>query len=597
MNTLAAGRMATSPEKAGHRRNKSASVLKQIIPSRGHKKTPSDGAVLIPDAKHDKGTPTLHAPSQVTMPLLPADHPHAKASPYVSPNYQDTRQQRVLSEISTPNETTQPTNHARDGKPNRPKELHRRNLSTISLRSLGKEKEKGEGSNSSKESDTKKKTKKEKSSSNLAAMFGKSKSSKSGREAITKTKDKENTTPPHTAQNPTEHTPIWSQLRTADLYEERTTTKSIPLNDHQSIKDEIALYTPQNYSPSKQRNFYGLDQPKLQQKRPTLEQRPRSDFLPASGSAVSLIENITRKMSGERERPENSKMPPNKSHLREPISLGRNLLRRTSSERRTVSEVKPKPAPAVNTRGRRVMAVVAAINGKSKPEPTTVELDPEQIAAEFEAVLDSRNIPEELRPKMRALADTVKADFIKKNKVDSPQDEQPKPESKFAAVAETLTKRRAISDKTVSGSKPDGKKSTADPDSAHPSKRSRTRSRTFTFSKGDSPKKQKTEEWSYKSRKSVDLPKSPSSVSVNSIASSKNGSVGKTARAAAPDEFVNYLQLTPKPQEVEVGKLHKLRLLLRNETVAWVDTFIEKGGMKEITALLHRIIEIEWRYV
>jgi len=41
--------------------------------------------------------------------------------------------------------------------------------------------------------------------------------------------------------------------------------------------------------------------------------------------------------------------------------------------------------------------------------------------------------------------------------------------------------------------------------------------------------------------------------------------------------------------------LHKLRLLLRNETVEWVDNFIKDGGMTELVGLLHRIMEMEWR--
>ena len=64
-----------------------------------------------------------------------------------------------------------------------------------------------------------------------------------------------------------------------------------------------------------------------------------------------------------------------------------------------------------------------------------------------------------------------------------------------------------------------------------------------------------------------------------------------------PGDFVAYLQKVQQPELVEVGKLHKLRLLLRNETVAWTDEFIRLGGMKEIVELLHRIMAVEWRYV
>ncbi|KAK8084952.1 hypothetical protein PG997_006223 [Apiospora hydei] len=62
-----------------------------------------------------------------------------------------------------------------------------------------------------------------------------------------------------------------------------------------------------------------------------------------------------------------------------------------------------------------------------------------------------------------------------------------------------------------------------------------------------------------------------------------------------PVDFVSYLRKVQKPQLVEVGKLHKLRLLLRNETVSWTDEFIRQGGMEEIVSLLHRTMEVEWR--
>ena len=58
-----------------------------------------------------------------------------------------------------------------------------------------------------------------------------------------------------------------------------------------------------------------------------------------------------------------------------------------------------------------------------------------------------------------------------------------------------------------------------------------------------------------------------------------------------------YLRRVRKPEAVEVGRLHKLRLLLRNETVAWTDDFIGQGGLEEIVGLLHRVMEVEWRQV
>lgn len=135
----------------------------------------------------------------------------------------------------------------------------------------------------------------------------------------------------------------------------------------------------------------------------------------------------------------------------------------------------------------------------------------------------------------------------------------------------------------------------ADADKSASTKRERPRSRTFTFSRSDSPtKKQKGDANEKRSpSKAAPIPKSPSTRSLVSNASDRSvSSGGKTVKA---DEFIKYLKKTPKPKDVEVGKLHKLRLLLRNETVDWVDTFIVEGGMTELVGLLHRIMEIEWR--
>lgn len=69
----------------------------------------------------------------------------------------------------------------------------------------------------------------------------------------------------------------------------------------------------------------------------------------------------------------------------------------------------------------------------------------------------------------------------------------------------------------------------------------------------------------------------------------------KSGPAANPSDYISYLRGNQDPSKVEVGRLHKLRILLRNETVAWVDSFISQQGMAEIVGLLNRIMAIEWR--
>jgi len=70
-----------------------------------------------------------------------------------------------------------------------------------------------------------------------------------------------------------------------------------------------------------------------------------------------------------------------------------------------------------------------------------------------------------------------------------------------------------------------------------------------------------------------------------------------TADSRSPQDFVQYLQEIVKPAEVEVGKLHKLRVLLRNESIIWIDAFIQQGGLSGLLELLESVLKIEWRYV
>lgn len=63
----------------------------------------------------------------------------------------------------------------------------------------------------------------------------------------------------------------------------------------------------------------------------------------------------------------------------------------------------------------------------------------------------------------------------------------------------------------------------------------------------------------------------------------------------SPQDFVDYLREVPTPADVEVGKVHKLRVLLRNESVMWIDAFIQQGGLAGLLGLLNSVLKIEWR--
>ncbi len=138
---------------------------------------------------------------------------------------------------------------------------------------------------------------------------------------------------------------------------------------------------------------------------------------------------------------------------------------------------------------------------------------------------------------------------------------------------------------------------TADHDASP--KKLRPRSRTFTFSKGDSSpsKKQKAERpKSHVSAKSSEVfPPESLNSSTSTGAVQPLAFLNKAPKPAVPEDFILYLANAQKPEFAEVARLHKLRQLLRNETVAWVDVFITKGGMTEVVGLLYRTIAVEWR--
>lgn len=224
-------------------------------------------------------------------------------------------------------------------------------------------------------------------------------------------------------------------------------------------------------------------------------------------------------------------------------------------------------------------------------------IHPKDIDAHLEAMLDRRNIPENQRYKMRNLTDTVKMEFIRQDWAEA-----------AAAAKSSGTENRDTSfgshNSSEKGSTKEGKK---------PSK---TKS-ALTLSRPKKPSKDLTSASPTKRGGMGTLGRhfrSKSSESVTTIGnrpesagsggSSKHGSssaagffamvTGRRENTAA--DYVSYLDKTPNPEIVEVGRLHKLRLLLRNETVAWTENFIRQGGMKQIVGLLHRIMEVEWRY-
>lgn len=368
--------MALAPERPSHKRNKSTTALKSILTGRHHKRSPSDGAAL--SAAKPKTMPKENArprphsshPPSTAMPLLPPDHPHS--------------QTRVLGEIPNRASNQAPPRKShddRESKEGKRRSLHK-TISSVSLRSLGKgsDKTKDEAKEDKRQRNDSK-PKRPKSSTNLAAVFSKTKAPKEKKGSG----DKENTAPLASNVNP----PIWAEF-----------VAHKPGGNPQgerSLADEIALYTPTLYSPSKQRNFNGFDQPTLnceknERKPSRVGSRPSSWHLPRSTSSNSFIETISRKFSDERKAAMGGKTQTIVETWKERTSRSsqESATYRKSSEKSKVREDKRQMETALaSKRGSRVMAAVAAINGRAKEGPTEPPLDEEQIDIEFEAVLVS----------------------------------------------------------------------------------------------------------------------------------------------------------------------------------------------------------------
>ncbi|KAK4198579.1 armadillo-type protein [Triangularia verruculosa] len=238
-------------------------------------------------------------------------------------------------------------------------------------------------------------------------------------------------------------------------------------------------------------------------------------------------------------------------------------------------------------------------------------IEPQDIDKHLEAMLDRRNIPENQRYKMRNLSDTVKMEFIRQDwaeMVVAKKNEEAEGRGSMDVSRGRPTERDL---EEAAGEKPTtGKKK----------KHGRGLSLTLGRVGGGGSKEKDGEKSPSKKKGDSSLGrhfrgKSSSESLVNgggggesggeqqqesTTISSSGGGFGagfmaKVKGQQLPGDFVSYLRKVQKPELVEVGKLHKLRLLLRNETVSWIEDFIRQSGMEEIVSLLNRIMGLEWR--
>lgn len=407
----------------------------------------------------------------------------------------------------------------------------------------------------------------------------------------TASKEKENTTPPSTALSASIAspiaTPIWEEFNKSSSRRPQGHTHAqskIPLNDR-TIEQEINLYTPRDHSFSKPKKERETNVAPALVRR----DRPKSVLMERGKSAMSVFDSIVRPDKNESDdlssHAGNSALTTKSGKV--PLRTEGGAAIRTGNHTRSAS----RDLLTMAKRGTKVMGLVAAFNKSSGVMSAQPAIDPAEIEEAFEAVLvsiylmdriprlifvqESRNVPENMRKNLRLLKPAVKANLIKSNDVD------------FAAMAKARSVPGTARDKHVSRrhEAENTEKDSMWENEKKATKRSRPRSKTFTLSRS---KKSRSED-SQGLAKSAILTGSSSSTALEGRASIDGGS------SAVPDEFVKYLRDATVPQTTSVGKIHKLRQLLRNETVAWVEQFVEYGGLTAVVNQLHLIMQLEWR--
>lgn len=388
--------------------------------------------------------------------------------------------------------------------------------------------------------------KKTRSSTNIVGLLSRPRSNKNLKLDLDQQgKNKENRKPSDPSAADAPLTPIFAQMRSRGFGQ----AVSVPSSPYEAPADPFTSASMLNLNHSLR--------PSQSNVAPGQKQRPKS-FQPQYFPKTDAAQMDDRKESRGRTRHDE----PNDSNRDSTRAKGR-----SKSRNRVLS--------AFTTRGGRK----SKSPSPQAQDPSEPYIDPKEIDKHLEAMLDRRNIPENQRHKMRCLTDTIKMEFIRQDWAENEGKNLVRPQTHDSDDSTSVTGNT----------------------SAHDSEKKQSRGRSFTLSRnswkiGTSPSKGKKKDASIRGHtrnKSADstVSERPSS-SGGSYAG--NGIIAKIT-GQQPSDFVNYLRKVQKPESVEVGKLHKLRLLLRNERVAWTEDFVKQGGMQEIVGLLHRIMAVEWR--
>ncbi|KAG9015207.1 hypothetical protein FRB94_004326 [Tulasnella sp. JGI-2019a] len=232
----------------------------------------------------------------------------------------------------------------------------------------------------------------------------------------------------------------------------------------------------------------------------------------------------------------------------------------------------------------------------------------------FEKMLDDMQIPSTLRPKLVTLDTPVKAAMLKSSHTLNVAAAAPLTPPKFPSLRKTQSSESLLSSPT----RPFGQGHTRSPsldggDFDQPLMAPRPLSSNFgttsshesgSSSVGGSPSANASMEFL---PHTALYPEAESGTSADALAAAAKAKGKKASkdRAAREKEKERELEQTPeamamwlasnKSTALDVERIRKLRVFLRNETASWSETFLRQGGYSALLGRLNELLTVEWR--
>ncbi|KLO08801.1 hypothetical protein SCHPADRAFT_1000707 [Schizopora paradoxa] len=227
--------------------------------------------------------------------------------------------------------------------------------------------------------------------------------------------------------------------------------------------------------------------------------------------------------------------------------------------------------------------------------------DSNEMVQAFDKLLDDLQIPQALRPKLNGMEPSVKAAMLRSSHCLTLAGTTPSPQSspkKTPSKPNTLRKTRS----TDSLSSPRPPVPPFVLDFPHPPQSTgrflgaamKSTSSLGFFAEDNSATANSTSHslFGSPSRHSRGMSLDVSYTQIERPSGMKTKD--KASKDLSPAKYCNLLVSTSTLQ-LDIESVKKLRLLLRNESASWTETFLQLGGYAALLTRLNEILEVEWR--